>query len=196
MTTAQFRMAEKTNPKAFGGEFSIIEPPVDNHDTAIQQRLQQDKAHATSVVPPSAAQYVPSSAPLSASDGGATMRQCVGVRLPKELPATASTNTRASIHEQDRVIKGGGQLPEDVRELNDHLSDRVRKRSPDPAEAQTTAGHTSQARDTSDKLPLISSHNEVKKGPADGEDVEHDGPRKPKKRGDLPKTKRAKVEAN
>ena len=207
MTTAQFRMAEKTNPnyKAFCEECFTIDPPVDNH-AEIQQLLQQDKAHVNPLVPPSAAPYNPRPAPPSISDGDATNRESARVPVHIQLLATVSTNTLSRSHGQDRVIEGEGYLPElscsfvdydsesslVARKGNDHLGNRVRNRSPEPAEAQTTAERSGQlhARDTSDKLRVTSSHKEVEQG--HGEDAEHVGPRKPKKRGDLPKTKKSK----
>ena len=180
-------MAGKTNPKSFYEVCPTINPPVDEQVApATQQPLQQVArrvgAHARPVASPSATQQNPSSSAVLTSVSGSTEHKCA----PKKLPDTAALRPELS----SPLFDTDSESPQEVRELNYDLPDRVRKRSP---EAQTTKGHTSQARDTSDELPLTSSDNGEEHG--SGEDVEHDGPRKNKKRGRLPKTKRPKVEA-
>ena len=187
-------MAGKTNPKSFDEVCPTIDPPVDEQVApATRQRRQQVArrvggharphrvgAHARPMAFPCTTQQNPSSA--ASVSGSTDQHKCA----PKQLPATA-----ALVPELSSPLFGtDSESPQDVRGLNDGLPNRVRKRSP---EAQTTKGHTSQARDTSDELPLTSSDNEEEHG--SGEDVEHDGPRKSKKRGRLPKAKRPKVEA-
>ena len=190
-------MAGETNPKSFYEVCPTINPPVDEQVApATQQPLQQVArrvgaharphrvgAHARPMAFPSAKQQSPSSAAVLTSASGSTdQHKCA----PKQLPATAALLPELS----SPLFGTDSESPQDVRGMNDHLTNRVRKRSP---EAQTTRGHTSQARDTSDELPLTSSDNVEEQG--SGEDVEHDGPRKSTKRGRLPKTKRPKVEA-
>lgn len=178
-------MAGESNPKPFCGVCPI--DPVDKQVApAAQQRLQQVArgigAHARPVAFPSATQHNPSSAAELASASGSTnQRTCA----PKQLPATAAPLPELS----SSLFDTDSESPQDVRELNDNIPNRVERRSP---EAQTTKGHTSQARDTSGELPLTSSDTEEEQG--SGEDVEHDGPRKNKKRGRLPKTKKPKVD--
>ena len=169
-------MAGETNPKLFYEVCPTIDPPVD-------EQVAPAVAHARPVALPSAKQHNHSSAAVLTSASGSTKHKCA----PKQqLPATAALLPELS----SPLFDTDSESPQDVRELNDDLPNRVRKRSP---EAQTTKGHTSQARDTSDELPLTSSDNGEEQG--SGEDVQHDGPRKSTKRGHLPKTKRPKVEA-
>ena len=154
-------MAGEPNPEPFREMCTTIDP--------------SDREVAPAV--PSTTQHNSSSA--ASASGSTDQHKCA----PKQLPDTAAPLSKLSSSVFDT------ESPQEVRELNDHLPDRVRKRSP---EAQTTKGHTSHARDASDELPLTLSDNREEQ--RSGKDVEHDGPRKNKKRGCLPKTKRPKVE--
>ena len=125
-------MAGEPNPEPFREVCTTINPSDREVAPAV--------AHARPVALPSATQQNPSSA--ASASGSTDQQKCA----PKKLPATAAPLPKLS----SSVF--GTESPQEVRELNDDLPDRVRNRSPEaqgkgtPAEGQETKSRGSKDR--------------------------------------------------
>ena len=186
---ARKRMAGD-NPKAFKEEPTPIDQPVDKEAAAAMQQVACETGGRAGQLTPPSAMRNPGPASHSASDNDA--REVVGRQIPGQLDIV---HTRSDSNGNGQSQDHPGQSysfvdcdtgsPQEVRvfTVND----------PAPLAAQGgTAGHSSQVSDTSNELPESSPEFDTEH--PDGDDVEHDGPRKHKKKGHPLNSKRPKNE--
>ena len=156
--SAQCRMAGKnTGPKAFQEDPPTIDPPVDNQEAAARQDVCASGEPVRQVLPPSTAAYNPVPAVHSASDSGA--REDAGRQI---TGSNRNGNGRAQV------------LPELSCSLMSHDSE-----SPSEPERNEQGNGVQHMAAQQNELPLSSPETDTEH-PED--DVEHDGPRKRKKR--------------
>ena len=192
-------MADKDGPKQFQNEcFDVHYIHIDNHDAAAMQL--PENANAGPLVHRSSVDNGRTLTTPGRDQQTGTSMTLIGrgERTPQPLPETTRSKPNGGgiegctqPQEQEHsplscpdVSHDSESPPEpEMREKcrdTDHLAgpsegNRVRKRSP-TVTARSTSGHASQACESSNKLPLSSSENAEEQG----EDAEHDGPRKPK----------------
>lgn len=173
MVIVNFRMAGELDPtKNECKEYPLSEESEEN--AAILQQQRQREAYGKGVIEKTPIRHprynLRSASPsdrLEASVG------CVEEGDPMQLPPTTRTHAQSDSIGQNTVSVARELLPQssplvdfdsESRKLNDRLPlerDRVRKRSPDP---RLTSGHTSQACDSQNLLPLSSSDTAEEQG--------------------------------
>ena len=200
-------MTDRTNyPKLFAAECNDINPLLDTHEEPASPRAPAcDRREPPRV---NHADRQPTAVHQSSPGPVETAREVNRVPTPGQPPPPAANDRRSGNGEAPAsqelssplVDYDTGSPPEVRYPLRNVLSeDTVRKR---PLSAHGTSGHTSQAvDDTSNRLPLTSSDTDEEQtyqrhsddGLEHPDDVEHDGPRKPKK-GHEQMRKRPRVE--
>jgi len=199
-------MADETNhPKQFASECNEIDPPVDTHEEAAEK---QQRALPRSLTGPPRVNHAERQPTTVYIPGPVeTAREDTRVLTPGQPPPLAANHRQsgngeapASLELTCPLVDTDTGSPASVRD--NPSANTVRKRP--PSAAHGTSGHSSQADDdTSNKLPLTSSdtdeeqtyrrHSDDGLEHPDDVNVEHDGPRKPKK-GHEQMRKRPRVE--
>ena len=177
------------NPKAFKEEPTPIDQPVDKEAAAAMQQVACETGGRAGQLTPPSAMRNPGPASHSASDNDA--REVVGRQIPGQLDIPNTRSDRSGngqfqdLPESCPLVDCDTGSPQEVRvfTVND----------PGPFAAQGgIAGHSSQVSDTANELP--DSSPEIDTEHPGGDDVEHDGPRKHKKKWHPLNSKRPKNE--
>ena len=201
-------MTDRTNyPKQFASECNDINPPVDTHEEpALPRARARDRRGPRQV---NHADRQPTAVHQSSPGPVEAAREVTRVPTPGQPPPPAANDRRSGSEEAPASqelscpdVDNDTESPPEVRDpLRNVLSANTVRKRPLSA-AHGTSGHSSQADDdTSNKLPLTSSDTDeeqtYRRHSDDGlehpDDLEHDGPRKPKK-GHEQMRKRPRVE--
>ena len=192
-------MADKANyTNQFVSECNEITPHVDTHEEAAAEG-QQPALPRDQTGPPrvNSAERQPTAVHQSGPRPVEAAREDTRMPIPGQPPPLVANDRRsgngeapASLELSCPLVDNDTGSPASVRGplANDSSANTVRKRPPSPAHG--TSGHTSQADDTSNELPLTSSDTDEEqtyRRHSDDDlehpdDEEHDGPRKQKKR--------------